>query len=90
MANYFENLEHDAATELELLAQLIYELRENRNAVLQLHGAEDEAALLQQIQAGGVDEHPAYEHYLAARILTDTRETVRTVVAERLKEVNRK
>ena len=89
MANFFENLEQDAATELELLSQLIYELRQNRNAVLQLHGAEDEAALLQQIQDGGVDEHPAYEHYLAARILTDTRETVRTVVSERLKEVNR-
>jgi len=89
MANYFENLEHDAATELELLAQLIYELRQNRNAVLKLHGAEDEAALLRRIQDGGVGEHPAYEHYLAARILTDTRETVRTVVSERLKEVNR-
>jgi hypothetical protein len=45
--------------------------------------------LLQQIQAGEVDEHPAYEHYLAARILTDTRETVRTVVAERLMGVKR-
>ncbi|HEX5676021.1 MAG TPA: hypothetical protein VFX83_11595 [Azonexus sp.] len=89
MANFFENLEQDAATELELLSQLIYELRQNRNAVLQLHGAEDEAALLQQIQAGEVDEHPAYEHYLAARILTDTRETVRTVVAERLMGVKR-
>lgn len=90
MANFFENLEHDAATELELLSKLIYELRENHNAVLKLYGAADEVALLQHIQDGAVAEHPAYEHYLAARILADTRETVRTVVAERLNEANRK
>jgi hypothetical protein len=90
MANLFENLEHDAATELELLSKLIYELRENHRAVLQPYGAADAAALLQQIQDGAVVEHPAYEHYLAARILADTRETARTVVAERLNEANRK
>lgn len=90
MANFFENLEPDAATELELLSKLIYELRENHRAVLQPYGAADEAALLQHIQDGAVAEHPAYERYLAARILADTRETVRTVVAERLNEANRK
>ena len=81
-------LSSTTATEIEQLSRLIYELRENRNAVLKHHGAEDEAALLQQIQTGEVAEHPAYEHYLAARILADTRETVRTVLAERLKEAN--
>jgi hypothetical protein len=88
MANFFENLEPDEAAEIELLSRLVYELRENRNAVLNLYGAEDEAALLQQIQAGTVDEHPAYEHYLAARVLADTRETVRAMVGERLKKAN--
>ena len=89
MASFFENLDPDTAEEIEQLSRLVYELRENRNTVLATLGAEDEAALLQQIQAGEVDEHPAYEHYLAARILTDTRETVRTVVAERLMGVKR-
>jgi hypothetical protein len=88
MANFFENLEPDEAAEIELLSRLVYELRENRNAVLNLYGAEDEAALLQQIQTGTVDEHPAYEHYLAARVLADTRETVRAMVGERLKKAN--
>ena len=88
MDNFFENLEYDEATELQLLSKLIYELRENRHAVLKPYGAEDEAALLQQIQAGTVDEHPAYEHYLAARVLADTRETVRAMVGERLKKAN--
>jgi hypothetical protein len=88
MADFFENLEYAEATELQLLSKLIYELRENRHAVLKPYGAEDEAALLQQIQTGSVDEHPAYEHYLAARVLADTRETVRAMVGERLKKAN--
>lgn len=90
MASFFENLDPDTAEEIEQLSRLVYELRENRNTVLQMHGAEDEAALLQRIQHGAVAEHPAYEHYLAARILADTRETVRAVLAERLTEANNK
>ena len=89
MANFFENLEPDIAEELELLSRLIYDLRENRIAVLEPYGAEDEAALLQNIQSGAVAEHPAYEHYLAARILAETRETARAVLAERLKDAAR-
>lgn len=90
MANFFENLEPEAAEELDQLSRLIYELRENRNAVLLAHGAADEPALLQQIRSGTVPEHPAYEHYLAVRILADTLESVRAAVAERLKETQRK
>lgn len=90
MDNFFENLGYDAAVEIEQLSQLIHELRVNRNAVLKPYGADDEATLLQQIQTGAVDEHPAYEHYLAARILADTRETVRAIIGERLKEAAQK
>jgi hypothetical protein len=90
MASFFENLDPDTAEEIEQLSRLVYELRENRNTVLETLGAEDEAALLQQIASGAAAEHPAYEHYLSARILADTRETVRAVLAERLAEANRK
>lgn len=90
MADFFENLEYDEATEIEQLSQLSFELRENRHAVLKPYGVEDETALLQQIQTGAVAEHPAYEHYLAARILADTREMVRAIVGERLKKANQK
>lgn len=88
MASFFENLDPDTAEEIEQLSRLVYELRENRSTVLTMHGAENEADLLQRIQDGWVAEHPAYEHYLAARILADTRETVRAMLAERLKEAN--
>lgn len=89
MADFFENLDFDVATEVEQLSNLIYELRENRNAILKPYGAEDETALLQQILSGTVEEHPAYEHYLAARILADTREAVRETLGERLKKANK-
>jgi len=90
MASFFENLDDDTAAELERLAQLIYELRQNHNAILRSHGAADAAALLQQILDGAVAEHPAYEHYLAARILDDTRDLARAMVGERLKEARQK
>ncbi|MBD3812373.1 hypothetical protein [Thiobacillus sp.] len=89
MPEFFESVAFESATEIEQLARLAYELRENRQAVLQFHEVADEAALLQKIQSGEVDEHPAYEHYLAARILEDTRETARAALAERVKEANR-
>ena len=88
--DFFEYVEFETATEIEQLARLAYELRENRSAILKLHGVEDEAALLEKIKAAEVAEHPAYEHYLAARILSDTRETARAALAERLKEANGK
>lgn len=89
MPESFESVAFETATEIEQLARLAYELRENRQAVLQFHEVVDEAALLQRIQSGEVAEHPAYEHYLAARILEDTRETARAALAERVKEANR-
>ena len=90
MANFFEKLDPDEVAEIDILSRLAYELRENRIAILRPHGADDEAALLQKIHTGMVDEHPAYEHYLAARIIGDTRDTVRAVLGERLQEANRK
>jgi hypothetical protein len=90
MPDFFENIEFETATKIEQLSRLSYELRENRNAILKLHATEDEAELLQKIQARDVAEHPAYEHYLAARILAGTREVVRTALRELLKEANEK
>lgn len=89
MPEFFESVPFETATEIEQLAKLTYELRENRQAALTFYGVADEAALLQKIEAGEVPEHPAYEHYLAARILADTRAAARAALAELLKEANR-
>lgn len=89
MPEFFETVPFETATEIEQLARLVYELRENRQTILQFHQIADEAALLQKVQAGEVAEHPAYEHYLAVRILEDTREAARAALAERVKEANR-
>lgn len=87
MPSFFETVDPEIAAELEQLSRLMYELRENHNAVLASYRADDATALLARIEAGEVDEHPGYEHYLSARILDTTRETVRAMLREHLKEV---
>ncbi|SIR04960.1 hypothetical protein SAMN05421829_10993 [Aromatoleum tolulyticum] len=89
MANFFENVEPTDAEQLEQLSRLVFELRENRDAILKANGATDEIELLERIYTGAIPEHPAYEHYLSARILADTRETVRAMLTECLKEARR-
>lgn len=86
MTSFFDTIDPEIAAELEQLSRLMYELRDNHNTVLASYRADDAATLLARIQAGEVDEHPGYEHYLSVRILDATRETVRTVLRERLKE----
>lgn len=85
----FDSVPPQDALELEQVARLIYESRENRRKVLSAVGASDEAELLARIASGAIDEHPAYEHYLAARILGDTHQAARAAIAELLQEANR-
>ncbi|WP_041657228.1 hypothetical protein [Azoarcus sp. KH32C] len=89
MANFYQDMDPTDAQELEKLSRLVYELRENRNTILAKYGVDDEIALMEQIYTGKIDEHPAYEHYLSARVLADTRETVRAMLSDCLKEVGR-
>ena len=89
MSDFFTSMGPEDAIQLEKLTRLIYELRENRETILRGYGIDDEAALLAQIEAGTIAEHPAYEHYLSARILSETRGTVRTMLTACLKEVGR-
>ncbi|APR03424.1 hypothetical protein [Thauera chlorobenzoica] len=88
MNSIYDALSPDTAAEVQQLARLIYETRENRRAVLAAAGADDPAQLIERIAAGELAEHPAYEHYLAARILTDTHQAARQAMAQRLQEVN--
>ncbi len=90
MNSIYDAMPPDAATEVQLLARLIYETRENRRAVLEAAGADSADALLEHIAQGTIAEHPAYEHYLAARILADTHDAAREAMTQMLKEVNRR
>lgn len=85
----YDSLPPERALEIEQIARLIYETRENRRKVLDALGAADEQGLLAGIASGDVAEHPAYEHYLAARILADTHEAARETMSQHLKEANR-
>jgi len=89
MANLFNQLDPGDAQRVDRLAKLAFELRENRAALLRQHGADDEAQLLERIRSGAVAEHPAYEHYLGARILAEAREALRSELGGLLLELNK-
>lgn len=86
MKSYFEGLDQDDAEMIESLSRLTYVLRENRKQLLEQHGVEGEQALLDKIASGEIEEHPAYEHYLSARILDATRNTIREELSMVMRE----
>jgi hypothetical protein len=77
MTQFFYNVPSEAANQIEALSRLLYDLREDRKTLLANYRADDEEALLALIAAGKVGEHPAYEHYLSAKTLLETRELIR-------------
>ncbi len=81
MADFFDNVEWEAAQRLESLARLSLELREAHKAVLRHYGVDSDAALAGRIAAGDCAEHPTWEHVLALRVLHETRESVRRMIA---------
>lgn len=85
---FYDQLPPGAADEIERLSRLLFELRRNRDDVLAPWAPVDEAALLELIGTGRADEHPAYDHYLSARILEATRLQVRSQLERRLREIN--
>lgn len=89
MANYLKQVDYQLALDIEQLTRLMYDLRENRKAILAPYGVNDELALLEQIYTGKLSEHPAYEQYLALRIMVETQESARILVSEKLVEANR-
>lgn len=83
MADFFRDLEPEKAFELQSLSRLAYDLREARAGLLRFHDVDDEEGLLARITRGELPEHPAYEHYLAARVLEQTRQAAREGLAGR-------
>ncbi len=87
MESFYQNLPPEAATEIEQIARLMYDVRSARDEVLARLGAADDAQALQCIVSGELPEHPGYEHYLSARILADLHGQVRADLAARIAEV---
>lgn len=78
-----------SAEELQaLFAETNYRLRESRKAVLQRYAVQSEAGLLAQIEQACVAEHPAYELYLSALILEQTRMQIRAEMVSQLDPAN--
>lgn len=75
---------YDADALQNLYSQTMYRLREARKLILRQYGLASEAQLLEQITAGAVPEHPAYEHYLSALIIEQTRQQVRAQAVAQL------
>lgn len=74
----------DADALQALYAKTIYTLRESGKELLKQYGADNASALLEKIRGGELPEHPAYEHYLSARIVDQMRMEVRAQASETL------
>ncbi len=77
MDNFYENLAPEDIQILDSLSKLLIELRESRAALLDHYEVTDDSMLLEKIRTGDVEEHPAYEVYLGAKLIESTREAVR-------------
>lgn len=75
---------YDSDTLQYLYAKTLYALRESRKVMLKQYDLASEAELLAQIAAGAIAPHPAYEHYLGALIIEQTRNQVRAQAAQEL------
>lgn len=87
MQNFYENLPYEDAEQLQQLSQMVYDFRISRSKLLEQYDVADEAALLEKIRTGIVSEHPAYDHYLSARILDEMREIIRAELKDFLPKV---
>jgi len=77
MDNFFDNMAPEDAKNLDSLSKLLIELRESHSAMLNHYEVSGEPALFEKIREGIVDEHPAYEVYLGAKLIDSTKEAVR-------------
>ncbi len=90
MPGFYRNLAPGDVETLDRLSRLLIELRDSRRQLLDRHGAEHEAVLLERIRRGELPEHPAYEDYLGARHISETREAVRLHLRDYMLELNRR
>lgn len=88
MAGFYDKLAAEDVAVLDRLSRLLIELRESRLSLLQRHGCGDEDELMARIKSGALPEHPAYEDYLGAKIIADTRAALRRELRNYLLEID--
>lgn len=89
MKLFFAGMNAEQAVGIDLAAKAAFDMRENRKSLLQKHQVGNETELLEKIRSGALEEHPAYEDYLSAKILRDAYEGIRAELKEHLLEVNK-
>lgn len=87
MAEFFDNIDPEDADRVDAMARSIYDFKHNRKLILEAYGVESESRLLERIVAGELDEHPAYEAYLSAAMLSQAIDAVREDLKGYLKEL---
>ncbi|WP_317205274.1 hypothetical protein [Janthinobacterium sp.] len=83
MTNHAVTIDDD--TLQALYARTSYLLRESRKTLLKRYAVADEEGLLGRIRAAEIATHPAYEHYLSARILGQMGAQVRAEMSAQLR-----
>lgn len=86
---FYANMPPEYAAHAEKLARFAYDLRQHRNFMLKQLGVPDEETLLDKIRSGEIAEHPAYEQYVSARVMDQTRNAIREDLKQYLLEGGR-
>ncbi len=77
MKDFFENIKGDLKIRLTEVYTEMLNLKRHRTALLEQFGAGSAEELIKKIEAGEVEEHPAYENYLAVLSINSEIEPLR-------------
>ena len=77
MQDFFDDIEMDNKMELSDVYNEMIELKEHRRLLLEQYGLDRVEYLKEKIDNGEIEEHPAYDHYLAILSLNKELEPMR-------------
>lgn len=86
MKDYFEDLDSTVKEKLSAVYNEMLAIKSHKRALLDQYGVDRVEELMKKIKKGEIDEHPAYDHYLAILALDNElqplREECRTFLEE--------
>ena len=85
---FYETLSTEAADKVHQLTRLSFELKDNLAKLLSPYGFNASLPLKQQIIAGQISAHPAWEHYLSAAIIEQSLSSIRDALKHYLLALN--